>query len=101
MTIALLLLAGAITAEARDDLANRPVSKVITLLKDMTSQLEKEGKEDEEIYETYYEGPQEAYYSADEETAPEAMNFDDEDVDEFHRGLASPWILPLIIQDRT
>jgi len=30
---------------------NRPVTKVITLLKDMQKQLEKEGEEDEEIYE--------------------------------------------------
>merc|ERR1719214_537891 len=30
---------------------NRPVSKVITLLKDMLKQLEKEAEEDEEIYE--------------------------------------------------
>merc|ERR1719253_979879 len=29
---------------------NRPVSKVITLLKDMLTQLEKEAKEDEEIF---------------------------------------------------
>ena len=29
---------------------NRPVSKVITLLKDRLKQLEKEGEEDEEIY---------------------------------------------------
>merc|ERR1712196_10697 len=29
---------------------NRPVSKVITLLKDMLKQLEKEGDDDEEIY---------------------------------------------------
>ena len=29
---------------------NRPVSKVITLLKDMSKQLEKEAEEDEEIY---------------------------------------------------
>merc|ERR1719247_2461301 len=29
---------------------NRPVSKVITLLKDMLKQLEKEAEEDEEIY---------------------------------------------------
>merc|ERR1719160_427694 len=29
---------------------NRPVSKVITLLKDMLKQLQKEGEEDEEIY---------------------------------------------------
>jgi predicted RNase H-like nuclease (RuvC/YqgF family) len=31
---------------------NRPVSKVITLLKDMLAQLEKEAEEDEEIYDT-------------------------------------------------
>merc|ERR1719353_2888485 len=30
---------------------NRPVTKVITLLKDMQVQLEKEGEEDEEVYE--------------------------------------------------
>merc|ERR1719443_495801 len=30
---------------------NRPVSKVVNLLKDMIMQLEKEGEEDEEIYE--------------------------------------------------
>merc|ERR1719262_1969586 len=29
---------------------NRPVSKVITLLKDMLKQLEKEAKEDQEVY---------------------------------------------------
>merc|ERR1719352_2258846 len=29
---------------------NRPVTKVITLLKDMLKQLEKEGDEDEEVY---------------------------------------------------
>merc|ERR1719181_2558522 len=29
---------------------NRPVTKVINLLKDMQAQLEKEGKEDEEVY---------------------------------------------------
>merc|ERR1719207_352226 len=34
------------------DAKNRPVSKVIALLKDMTTQLEKEGEEDQEIYET-------------------------------------------------
>merc|ERR1711972_262181 len=31
-------------------MGNRPVSKVITLLKDMLKQLEKEAEEDEEIY---------------------------------------------------
>merc|ERR1719352_95072 len=30
---------------------NRPVTKVINLLKDMNAQLEKEGKEDEEVFE--------------------------------------------------
>merc|ERR1719504_228343 len=30
---------------------NRPVSKVITILKDMLKQLEKEAEEDEEVYE--------------------------------------------------
>merc|ERR1719262_1865175 len=34
-----------------DAAKNRPVSKVITVLKDMLAQLEKEGEEDEEIYE--------------------------------------------------
>jgi len=33
-----------------DGAKNRPVSKVITLLKDMLKQLEKEAEEDEEIY---------------------------------------------------
>merc|ERR1719262_1557805 len=36
---------------AVDAAKNRPVSKVITVLKDMLAQLEKEGEEDEEIYE--------------------------------------------------
>merc|ERR550514_427085 len=34
-----------------DNAKNRPVTKVITLLKDMQKQLEKEAEEDEEIYE--------------------------------------------------
>merc|ERR1719162_1131261 len=38
-----------VTAEA-ESAKNRPVSKVITLLKDMMKQLEKEGEEDEEVY---------------------------------------------------
>jgi hypothetical protein len=37
-------------AEDVSDAKNRPVSKVITLLKDMLKQLEKEAEEDEEIY---------------------------------------------------
>ena len=36
---------------SQDDAKNRPVSKVITLLKDMVAQLEKEAEEDEEVYE--------------------------------------------------
>jgi len=47
--IALLPLAGALTFD-EDAAKNRPVSKVITLLKDMLKQLEKEAEEDEEIY---------------------------------------------------
>merc|ERR1719473_1422761 len=35
----------------QEEAKNRPVSKVITLLKDMVDQLEKEAKEDEEVYE--------------------------------------------------
>merc|ERR1719214_202109 len=56
MKVAVLLLA-LIAAPALsvnsdlDDAKNRPVSKVITLLKDMIKQLEKEAEEDEEIYE--------------------------------------------------
>jgi chaperonin cofactor prefoldin len=38
--------------EFEKDAKNRPVSKVIALLKDMVKQLEKEGEDDEEIYET-------------------------------------------------
>merc|ERR1719269_400487 len=34
-----------------NDAKNRPVTKVITLLKDMQKQLEQEAEEDEEIYE--------------------------------------------------
>merc|ERR550514_781571 len=36
-----------------DDAKNRPVSKVINLLKDMKKQLEEEAKADEEIYDTF------------------------------------------------
>merc|ERR1719443_2490098 len=48
----LALLASPCAALVQDDSKNRPVSKVITLLKDMISQLEKEAEEDEEVYET-------------------------------------------------
>merc|ERR1712127_298036 len=40
---------GALTFD-ENEAKNRPVSKVITLLKDMLKQLEKEAEEDEEIY---------------------------------------------------
>jgi chromosome segregation ATPase len=46
---ALLVGAHALTFDL-NDAKNRPVSKVITLLKDMLKQLEKEAEEDEEIY---------------------------------------------------
>jgi hypothetical protein len=56
--MALLVLLGLFAAaeaatarNAADALKNRPVTKVINLLKDMQAQLEKEGKEDEEVYE--------------------------------------------------
>merc|ERR1719218_508288 len=39
-------------ASVQDDAKNRPVTKVINLLKDMISQMEKEAEEDEEVYET-------------------------------------------------
>jgi len=48
----LALFASPCAALVQDDSKNRPVSKVITLLKDMISQLEKEAEEDEEVYET-------------------------------------------------
>merc|ERR1719389_1385646 len=38
-------------ASVQDDAKNRPVTKVINLLKDMISQMEKEAEEDEEVYE--------------------------------------------------
>merc|ERR1719420_1103104 len=47
------LAVGASASKLSDDLVsakNRPVSKVITLLKDMLKQLEKEASDDEEIY---------------------------------------------------
>jgi hypothetical protein len=43
-----LLLAGNASAQEKD----RPVSKIIVMLKDMIAQLEKEGEEDEDIMET-------------------------------------------------
>merc|ERR1719168_243018 len=51
LTLAALVLpqSSALSFDA-EDAKNRPVSKVITLLKDMLKQLEKEAEEDEEIY---------------------------------------------------
>merc|ERR1712210_198199 len=54
MKLCLLVLTALISASAlsfdENAAKNRPVSKVITLLKDMMKQLEKEAQEDEEIY---------------------------------------------------
>lgn len=50
LAISVLCIARAV-AELDDAAKNRPVTKVINLLKDMQKQLEKEGEEDEEIYE--------------------------------------------------
>merc|ERR1719335_2090818 len=50
ITFSLFLSAAAIHSEA-DAEKNRPVSKVINLLKDMVEQMEKEGEEAEEVYE--------------------------------------------------
>merc|ERR1719258_855545 len=42
---------GAALSSNIENSKNRPVTKVITVLKDMVKQLEKEAEEDEEIYE--------------------------------------------------
>merc|ERR1719198_2324529 len=47
----LVLLFCPTAALVQDESKNRPVTKVINLLKDMVAQLEKEGEEDEEVYE--------------------------------------------------
>jgi len=44
------VMAAVASAAQNDGDKNRPVSKVITLLKDMLAQLEKEGEQDQEIY---------------------------------------------------
>jgi hypothetical protein len=48
-----LALAGGVASavQADRDMKNRPISKVVTLLKDMTTQLSKEAEEDEEVFE--------------------------------------------------
>merc|ERR1719310_587036 len=48
LSMALATVSGRVVV---DDAKNRPVSKVVTLLKDMIAQLEKEAEEDEEVYE--------------------------------------------------
>merc|ERR1719440_2022291 len=53
MKCAALFLALLCLGSADEDAKNRPVSKVITVLKDMVTQLEKEGEEDEETYEAF------------------------------------------------
>jgi len=45
------LLSSPAVASVQDDAKNRPVSKVIGMLKDMISQMEKEAEEDEDVYE--------------------------------------------------
>merc|ERR1719191_703133 len=50
MMLAALLALGALAAE---DAKNRPVTKVINLLKDMLKQMEKESEEDQDIYEKF------------------------------------------------
>jgi DNA repair exonuclease SbcCD ATPase subunit len=50
--VALFAILAITGSNANVDAKNRPVSKVITLLKDMVGQLEKEAEEDEEVYET-------------------------------------------------
>jgi len=47
----LALISEPVVASVQDDAKNRPVTKVINLLKDMISQMEKEAEEDEEVYE--------------------------------------------------
>lgn len=47
----MIILALMVGASASDSSKNRPVTKVINMLKDMIEQLEKEGEEDEEVYE--------------------------------------------------
>jgi len=50
-TSLLLLLVGRLSAVSSDVEKNRPVTKVINLLKDIIAQLEKEGEQDQEVYE--------------------------------------------------
>merc|ERR1719230_783735 len=52
-TLLLYLSIAPCIALVEDDAKNRPVSKVINVLKDMVTQLEKEAEEDEETYEKF------------------------------------------------
>merc|ERR1719379_2204955 len=52
-TLLLSLFVVPSVAVVEDDAKNRPVSKVINVLKDMVTQLEKEAEEDEEVYEAF------------------------------------------------
>jgi len=47
----MLLLMQPAIASVQDEEKNRPVTKVVNLLKDMIKQMEKEGEEDEEVFE--------------------------------------------------
>merc|ERR1719238_764308 len=49
-SILFLALLGVASATVQNEDKNRPVTKVINLLKDMQKQLETEGEEDEEVY---------------------------------------------------
>merc|ERR1719235_1439667 len=52
VAICLLLVGGtALAVQDSRDMKNRPVTKVVTLLKDMVGQLQKEAEEDDEVYE--------------------------------------------------
>jgi len=54
LLLGLMAAAGASSLSVTDDDAkNRPVSKVITLLKDMQKELEAEAKADQEVYDTF------------------------------------------------
>jgi len=51
LIMVLLVQPNIASVQELDDAKNRPVTKVINLLKDMIKQMEKEGEEDEEIFE--------------------------------------------------
>merc|ERR1719163_2409666 len=53
LLLALALLSSGAGADTTAEEKNRPVTKVVTLLKDMIAQLEKEAKEDEEVFEAF------------------------------------------------